>query len=535
MSDRHLFTHFRKYHGAESRGVRKLGPRIQLNGVDIGMTPTVIRELIFRKMRGDFYIKIMKLKRSLNIDQTPSLHSEIVPPERASTLHILVAEILDFEELVSLRKIPFGRSFVELVERVEPVELTDSASAVIPFAAQVTSDGELEQLVVNSVQYDVERVLGMGSFAKCYQVAVRTDQEKKVILRSPDIEHFIKNEIELHKICHQHENIVRFLSSFEDVTFNLIMMELCSNGTLSELRSEHNFIDLDDLRKFMRQILSGVDYIHKRNVIHRDLKLSNILLTTNKIVKIGDFGLAIDVNSSEAELKAFCGTVPYLSPEIVNRECAVTKSDVWSVAVIAYFLYKGYRPYDEGYESDRHLFPIYGRIRAAKYRLKNDDELSFQHFIKSAFQLEIARRPTAEECLTFPMFWHPNVRNVIVPRINETVTITPTFVVCANKMYVQILRGDAANEFEEMQFGTLQRMELKVLINPGRKNLVLFIISQTCASLRIFFLIILEPYQYVLARYTDGNIYRARLMSIENVDNPKYEVFYIECHYFHFL
>lgn len=67
-------------------------------------------------------------------------------------------------------------------------------------------------------------------------------------------------------------------------------------------------------RNVMKQILDGVGYLHSKGIIHRDLKLSNILLTHSWEIKIGDFGLAVKLEFSNSEQKTMCGTPNYISP-----------------------------------------------------------------------------------------------------------------------------------------------------------------------------------------------------------------------------
>lgn len=216
----------------------------------------------------------------------------------------------------------------------------------------------------------------------------------------------LKSEAKIHQKCHAHENIVTILSSFEDEKFNFIMLELCSQSLSDHLFKQY-FIDFDDWLIFMRQILNGVNFMHQKNVIHRDLKLCNILLNQHNVVKICDFGLAIDANSPQAQLKQFCGTIPYLSPEIVNRASVVLKSDIWAVTVIGYYLFKGVRPFDRksDHEHDEHgIERICTRIRNAEFALNDRDDPGFKEFIKVGFQIEPELRPTAGELLQLPLF-----------------------------------------------------------------------------------------------------------------------------------
>lgn len=170
------------------------------------------------------------------------------------------------------------------------------------------------------------------------------------------------------------------------------------------------FAEYDERRSFIRQILHGVNYIHQNNVIHRDLKLSNVMLDQNNQVKIGDFGLAIETNASVSDLQKFCGTVVYMPPEIINKQGAVFQSDIWSVAVIAYYLLKGQRPYDKSFVFEDTKC-VCDRIRSLQYRMSDHDDRYFVQFIGSEFQCDPTMRPMAKKCLDMPLFSeHRNLR-----------------------------------------------------------------------------------------------------------------------------
>lgn len=96
----------------------------------------------------------------------------------------------------------------------------------------------------------------------------------------------------------------------------------------------------------MYQILNGIDYIHKKGIIHRDLKLANILIDGEMQMKICDFGLAILETDAHLEAKIVCGTTNYLAPEVVNRKGFERRSDIWAIGVIAFSLLYGYKPFE---------------------------------------------------------------------------------------------------------------------------------------------------------------------------------------------
>jgi NIMA (never in mitosis gene a)-related kinase len=84
------------------------------------------------------------------------------------------------------------------------------------------------------------------------------------------------------------------------------------------------------------QLCFAVKYIHDRKILHRDLKLSNIFLSSNGDIKLGDFGIAKVLDQSDEFAKTVVGTPYYLSPEICLRRPYNNKSDIWSLGCILY-------------------------------------------------------------------------------------------------------------------------------------------------------------------------------------------------------
>lgn len=183
----------------------------------------------------------------------------------------------------------------------------------------------------------------------------------------------VKNEINFHsKLKHAH--VVRFLESFTDQHRIYIVQKLCTNGSLLRLATQRNRFDVSECRYCMYQILKGAAYIHNEGIIHRDLKLANILIDDEMQMKICDFGLAILATDAHLEGSVECGTPNYLAPEVVKLEGFEKRSDVWAIGVIGFILLHGYKPF-EG--EDRKT--TNDRITRADYRLVLNDEY-FQLF-----------------------------------------------------------------------------------------------------------------------------------------------------------
>ncbi|KAH6643031.1 hypothetical protein C7974DRAFT_115167 [Boeremia exigua] len=175
-----------------------------------------------------------------------------------------------------------------------------------------------------------------------------------------------------------HPNIVRLHEMVETERHIGIILEYASGGELFDYILNHRYLKDGPARKLFAQLISGVGYLHKRGIVHRDLKLENLLLDRNKNIIITDFGFANtfdpkDELSEEIEyrlgdkdfirqmgldqpdarrgdlMQTSCGSPCYAAPELVVSDSLYTgcKVDVWSCGVILYAMLAGYLPFDD--------------------------------------------------------------------------------------------------------------------------------------------------------------------------------------------
>lgn len=167
-------------------------------------------------------------------------------------------------------------------------------------------------------------------------------------------QHFTKrvgNEVEIHWQL-RHASILELLNYFEDPTHVYLVMELCSSGSLFDHLKRVVRLPQAQVRNVMYQLVNGLVYLHSNGIIHRDLKLSNLLLDGNRNLvhppltqKIADFGLAAKLQDVEGEQKTMCGTPNYISPEIVSRQPYGLSSDVWALGCMMVTLLTGSPPF----------------------------------------------------------------------------------------------------------------------------------------------------------------------------------------------
>ena len=137
-----------------------------------------------------------------------------------------------------------------------------------------------------------------------------------------------------------HENIVKYVDDFYDYGVFKIVMEWCSGGDLFEAIKRQKKLSKpfaeDNVIIWFGQLASGLQYLHGLNIIHRDMKPSNIFITTFKTLKIGDFGLAKLLDEKDIVAKTDCGTLLYKAPEVFEGRIQDHKVDMWGLGCVAY-------------------------------------------------------------------------------------------------------------------------------------------------------------------------------------------------------
>jgi serine/threonine protein kinase len=164
----------------------------------------------------------------------------------------------------------------------------------------------------------------------------------------------IKNEVSIMKLC-QHSNIVKLLDVFETVSHIYIAMEYLPGGDLlTYFKNRKSKINEERVCQIVRQIVNALQYMKDRGIIHRDLKLENVLLVDGNDqsdVKIADFGLS-SLTGPNQDSHERLGTLHYTAPEILSGKPYDASVDVWSLGVITYALLSGTFPFDSNDDNE---------------------------------------------------------------------------------------------------------------------------------------------------------------------------------------
>ncbi|CAF1207027.1 unnamed protein product [Didymodactylos carnosus] len=202
-----------------------------------------------------------------------------------------------------------------------------------------------------------------------------------------------------------HPYIVKFLGiSLEETHLVKIFMEYLPNGTIEHLLQLFGPFHVDVLKKYTRQIVEGVAYLHENNVVHRDIKGKNIMLDINGNIKLIDFGCAKrlkknqNTHSVRQILKSMKGTANWMAPEVISETGHGKKADIWSIGCTMCEMATGKPPWSE-YQNQLAVLLIIGNGTRPPAELPDSCPLTAKNFFKSCLTRDPKLRPSAKELL----------------------------------------------------------------------------------------------------------------------------------------
>ncbi|XP_036387340.1 caM kinase-like vesicle-associated, like [Megalops cyprinoides] len=283
----------------------------------------------------------------------------------------------------------------------------------MPFGCLALRDGRTYNTLSDITdKYEIGQVLRAKEF--CELCLVKERQTDKVFVCKKflkkdgrKVRKAAKNEIMILKMVN-HPNILQLIDTFETRKEYFIIQELATGGDVFDWILDQGSYTERDASNVVRQVLEAVAYLHSLNIVHRNLKLENLMYYTennhNKVV-LRDFYLSKFENGSITEP---CGTPEYLAPEVVARHRYGRPVDCWAVGVIMYILLSGNPPfYDETEEenTDLHNRIIFCRIVAGEFEFDSPywDDISpaAKELVCRLMEVDQMLRITAQDAL-----WH---------------------------------------------------------------------------------------------------------------------------------
>lgn len=257
-------------------------------------------------------------------------------------------------------------------------------------------------------------VLGRGTYATVYLGYDNTNEKVaiKVIEKTNMIKDnkLVRNEINIMNFIksNPHNNVIKCIDIIENDSCVYIILEYCNSGTLHDLlekvkESDNKYIPEPYVKYFFIQIISGFTFLRSHNIIHRDIKTKNILISDNKNYKIADFGLA---SFGDGLLDTICGSPLYMAPEIVTK-CIyrdnVTRYDdsidIWSLGIIFYQMLYGVNPYNIERGSVSNIYDM------QKHEAIEIPRTDMPHIVLSSDCIELLKSMLQKDC-TKRIKWH---------------------------------------------------------------------------------------------------------------------------------
>ena len=278
---------------------------------------------------------------------------------------------------------------------------------------------KLKTVVNNNDPSNLFRIIlkaGQGASGEVYlaESLIPGQKGKKVAIKQMDLQAQPSKELIINEILvmkdSQHDNIVNFLDSYlrgdNDL---LVVMEYMEGGSLTEV-IENNECKLNErqISTICHETLKGLQFLHKKHIIHRDIKSDNVLLDAKGNVKITDFGFCAKLTDQRSKRATMVGTPYWMAPEVVKQKEYDEKVDVWSLGIMTIEMIEGEPPY----LNEEPLKALYLIATNGTPKLKKPELLSnsMKKFLSICLCVDVRYRASTDELLEHPFIQYKSTK-----------------------------------------------------------------------------------------------------------------------------
>lgn len=269
--------------------------------------------------------------------------------------------------------------------------------------------------------YIVGKMLGSGSFGEV-RVGTHVVTGEKVALKILDKAkisttsdlNMVVHEIQVLKLIN-HKNLVRLYEVFESPKSIYMALEYCKRGELYEYLIQKIKLQESEAFCYFHQIIAGMQYLHVRNICHRDLKLENLLLCSNPTdsgasvpislkncmtIKIADFGMSKILANEAESLKTSCGSPYYAAPELLSKvKYSGQRVDIWCAGIILYAMVCGVLPFDGKNNNE-----LFANITTGEYSIPNHVSPGLADLLRKMIVADPEKRITLRNIIRSPWY-----------------------------------------------------------------------------------------------------------------------------------
>ncbi|KAI9151829.1 Serine/threonine-protein kinase MST20 [Paramyrothecium foliicola] len=264
---------------------------------------------------------------------------------------------------------------------------------VVAALKRICSDGDPREIFRNFNK------IGQGASGGVYTGNER-GTNRLVAIKQMNLEQQPKKDLIINEILvmkdSSHPNIVNFIDSYLCGGELWVVMEYMEGGSLTDVVT-FNIMTEGQIASVCRETLKGLQHLHSKGVIHRDIKSDNILLSNEGNIKLTDFGFCATINEAQNKRTTMVGTPYWMAPEVVTRKEYGRKVDIWSLGIMAIEMIEGEPPY----LTESPLRALWLIATNGTPTIKNEEDLSpvFKDFLYFALKVDPEKRASAHDLL----------------------------------------------------------------------------------------------------------------------------------------